>query len=204
MLQAVELTCVRGARRLFQGLSFTSAAGDILRVKGDNGAGKTSLLRILAGLSPPAEGEVRWRNDPLAKVREEYGRELVFLGHANALKEDLTPVENLGAAQALAGYRCDDREVREALAQEGLGEVADLPVQWLSQGQRRRVALTRLALSKAQPLWLLDEPFSALDAAAVQRVADRIARHVAGGGLAIFTTHQAVEFGEASRSLVLQ
>jgi heme exporter protein A len=204
MLQAVDLDCVRGARRLFRALGFSLAEGEILRVQGENGAGKTSLLRILAGLSQPESGVVLWRNQPLARVREGYGRELVFLGHANALKEDLTPVENLRAALALAGCRRDVRAVRDGLAQEELAEVADLPVQWLSQGQRRRVALTRLALSHEYPLWILDEPFTGLDTESVQRVAHRVARHAAEGGVVIFTTHQEVELGRATRSLVLQ
>jgi heme exporter protein A len=203
ILQAVDLGCTRGSRRLFQGLDFSVTAGEALRVQGENGVGKTSLLRILAGLSQPAEGQVRWRDQPLTKRNEEYSRELVFLGHANALKEELSPVQNLRAALALAGVACDERTVRDSLAQEGLSAAADFPVQWLSQGQRRRVALTRLALSGAQRLWILDEPFSALDPAAVQRVGDRIARHIAQGGLVVFTTHQEVRLDAVSRFLNL-
>ena len=203
-LQAVDLSCVRGSRQLFRGLEVSVAAGEALRVQGQNGVGKTSLLRILAGLSPPAEGQVRWRGQPLARLKEDYGRDLAFVGHANGLKDDLSPVENLRAALALAGIACDEPTVRDALAGEGLAEAADLPVQWLSQGQRRRVALTRLALSETRPLWILDEPFSALDAAAVMRVGDRISRHAAEGGIVIFTTHQEVALGAVPRLLELQ
>ncbi|HWQ38428.1 MAG TPA: cytochrome c biogenesis heme-transporting ATPase CcmA [Burkholderiales bacterium] len=204
MLQAVDLSCIRGTRRLFQCLGFSISAGEALCVRGENGAGKTSLLRILAGLSQPATGEVRWRDAPIARCREAYAAQLVFIGHANALKEDLSAVENLRAASALAGVACDAEAVRAGLSAEGLNDVADLPVQWLSQGQRRRVALTRLALSRGQPLWILDEPFSALDQTAVQRVCRRIEAHAAQGGVVVFTTHQDVELSVQSRSLELR
>lgn len=201
MLQAIDLSCVRGDRRLFRGLTFGVTAGQALRVHGDNGVGKTSLLRILAGLSPAASGTVRWKGRDLKHPDEEYLRELLFIGHANALKEDLTPVENLVAAITLAGMDRDERAVREALAGEGLEDAQDLPVQWLSQGQKRRVALARLAQCGSRPLWILDEPFSALDRPAIDRLCGRIAAHVSRGGIAVLTTHQDIELGVAMQSL---
>jgi heme exporter protein A len=204
MLQAIDLSCVRGNRRLFEGLSFAVGAGEILRVQGDNGVGKTSLLRILAGLSPTAAGTVRWRGEDLGRVSEQYRRELVFIGHANALKDDLTPVENLVAALALAGIAVDKQAVRGSLAREGLEDAADLPVQWLSQGQKRRVALARLALCEFRPLWVLDEPFSALDRSAVDRLCACIGAHVSRGGITVLTTHQDVELGPVTQSLELK
>jgi heme exporter protein A len=204
MLQANDLSCVRGERRLFDALSFSVDAGEILQVRGDNGVGKTSLLRILAGLSPAASGAVRWRGAVRHRVSEEYRSELVFIGHSNALKEDLTPVENLLAALALAGVASDEQAVRGCLETEGLDEAVRLPVQWLSQGQKRRVALARLALCESRPLWILDEPFSALDRSAIQRLCARIDSHASRGGLVVLTTHQEVRFAAATHTLELQ
>jgi heme exporter protein A len=203
MLQAIDLSCVRGDRRLFQGLSFAVAAGEALRIRGDNGVGKTSLLRILAGLSPATAGAVRWRGRDLKRGDEDFSRDLVFIGHANALKDDLTAVENLLAAATLSGLDVDERAVRDSLALEGLEEASDLPVQWLSQGQKRRAALARLGQSGSRALWILDEPFSALDRPAVDRLCARIGAHVSRGGVVVLTTHQDVELGVAMQSLEL-
>lgn len=204
MLQAIDLSCVRGERRLFDALSFSVNAGEILQVRGDNGVGKTSLLRILAGLSPAAAGAVRWRGAVRHRVSEEFLGELVFIGHSNALKEDLTPAENLLAALVLAGIAGDEQQVRACLQSEGLDDALRLPVQWLSQGQKRRVALARLALCESRPLWILDEPFSALDRSAVQRLCARVDAHAARGGVIVLTTHQEVRFAAATHSLELR
>jgi heme exporter protein A len=203
MLQAIDLSCVRGERRLFRALSFNVGAGEILQVRGDNGAGKTSLLRMLAGLSPPASGTVRWRGAARHRIGEEYLGELAYIGHSNALKEDLTPVENLLAALTLAGVASDVRQVRACLEAEGLDDAVGLPVQWLSQGQKRRVALARLALCQSRPLWILDEPFSALDRSAVQRLCSRIDSQASRGGVVVLTTHQEVRFAAPAHSLEL-
>ena len=190
MLAAVDLQCIRGERTLFTGLAFTVQAGDLLRVAGANGQGKTSLLRMLCGLLSPTEGEVRWKGSTIQRLREEYWRELLYIGHANAVKDDLTALENVMTACALAGLEAGHERAGTALRRLGLAGCERLPARVLSQGQRRRVALTRLALSEQLPLWILDEPFTALDTAAVSYVREAIERQVARGGAVIYTTHQ--------------
>jgi heme exporter protein A len=188
LLQAAGLHCERGGRALFRDLSFDVGAGSLLRIAGANGSGKTSLLRILCGLLAPTEGEVRWKGEPIGRLREEYSRELVHIGHAAGLKDELTAAENLAFTCALAGLAASAAEVRDALARLGIGE--EKAVKQLSQGQRRRAALARLALSAQVPLWLLDEPFAALDAAAIGVVEKLIGEHAGRGGAVVFTTHQ--------------
>ena len=189
MLEAADLECERGGWLLFRGLSFALAAGESLRVAGANGSGKTSLLRILCGLLLPSAGEVRWRGTAIRGLREEYSRELVYLGHAPAVKDDLSAAENLAISCALAGMPAEAQAIEEALARFGLAGKSQ-PSRRLSQGQRRRAALARLALSASRPLWLLDEPFSALDAAGVALLRGLIEAHLGRGGAVIFTTHQ--------------
>ena len=168
MLEAADLRCERGGRVLFERLSFRLGAGEFLRVSGANGSGKTSLLRVLCGLLTPSRGSVRWKGEPVAALREEYARQLVYLGHAHAVKGDLTAEENLSIACTLAGLAASRDAVKSALVRFALPD--DVPVRRLSQGQRRRAALARLALSGAVPLWLLDEPFAALDAEGIERL----------------------------------
>ena len=199
MLEATELECERGGRTLFRGLSFAVAAGDLLRVAGLNGSGKTSLLRILCGLLTPTNGEVRWRQTPVRALREEYSRELVYLGHAPAVKDDLTPLENLAFACRLMGNEARGEALAWALSAFA---VPDLPVRKLSQGQRRRAALARLLVSDGVPLWLLDEPFAALDTAAAAYTEELIDRHLAAGGSVVYTTHQ--RSGIDSRARMVQ
>jgi heme exporter protein A len=189
VLAASELECVRGDRMLFSGLSFAVAAGAGLLVQGANGAGKTSLLRIAVGLSPPARGDVTWHGRPIRSLGATYRREVLYCGHPNALKDDLTAVENVRAAAALAGRSIGDQAARGALAQVGVDAAADLPVRSLSQGQKRRTALARLALDGAK-LWVLDEPLAALDAGGAEWLAGRVDAHLAAGGMALVTSHQ--------------
>lgn len=193
MLEASQIECIRGNRRLFRNLSFRLEAQQALRIHGENGSGKTSLLRILAGLSPAEAGTLAWSGRPIRALGEDYRRELLFLGHGNGLKDDLTPIENLRQALALAGIAVGSEAVARELELQGLGTISGLPVQVLSQGQKRRVALARLTFSATRRLWILDEPFSALDQAAVRRLADALAAHVGRGGMVVLTTHQEVE-----------
>ena len=186
MLEAARLSCERGGRTLFREVSFALADGQALRIAGPNGSGKTSLMRILCGLLAPAAGEVRWMGERIAHLAEDYHRSLVYIGHAPALKDELTPLENLEIATRLAGSEPSAEALGSALSALA---VPDLPVRKLSQGQRRRAALARLLVSPAA-LWLLDEPFAALDAPAASRLEELMARHVRAGGALVYTTHQ--------------
>lgn len=198
MLEVCELECQRGERRLFSGIGFFLESGRLLQVSGPNGSGKTSLLRMLCGLLAPVKGEIKWRGSPIRSLGEEYLREVTYLGHLNGIKEDLNSFENLKISLGLAGIGIDHREAQAALAQMGLADRADLPAKALSQGQKRRLALTRLILSKAR-LWLLDEPLTALDSAAVAIVQGLLDRHLNEGGVAVVATHQ--ELGLKARSV---
>jgi heme exporter protein A len=192
MLEILDLTCVRGERTLFSGLNCSLDKGSLLRVAGPNGSGKTSLLRILCGLADPAEGEVRWAGTAVRRSREEYSRQLVYLGHANGVKDELTARENLEITCVLSGAATTEASRAGALSQLGLDACADLPVRLLSQGQCRRVALARLPLALKCPLWVLDEPFTALDAAAVASIQELMRTHLRAGGSLVLTSHQDV------------
>ncbi len=194
MLEATGLECARGGRMLFRGLGLSLRGGERLRIAGANGSGKTSLLRILCGLLSPNAGEVRWKGSAIGGLREEYSKQLVYLGHAPAVKDDLTTAENLSIACTLAGLPAASPQIHAALGRLGLPAI-DFPVKKLSQGQRRRAALARLVLSESLPLWLLDEPFAALDASATRVVEELIAGHIARGGALVFTTHQDTRVG---------
>lgn len=191
MLTATGLSCVRGERCLFTELDLAVGPGEWLHVQGENGTGKTSLLRILAGLSPPAAGEIRWNGEPTRTLAEDFRKELLFLGHHGAVKEELTPFENLSLAAQLDGTALDEAVALKALARFGLRGREDLAVRFLSAGQKRRVLLARLAVRKAT-LWILDEPFTALDVKAVDMLSGLIVEHVTSGGIAILTSHQTI------------
>jgi len=197
MLEADNLECVRGERRLFAGLGFKLEAGELLYLQGRNGAGKTSLLRMLIGLLPPEAGEIRWRGEPIRALGDEFRAELCYLGHLNAIKEELTPLENLIAAARLAASDLSEDAALDALEQVGLAGREDLACKYLSQGQKRRVALARLVVDR-RALWILDEPFVALDVAAVDWLAGIISAHLQRGGLAVMTTHQPVDIPAGS------
>lgn len=203
MLEAVGLECVRGDRTLFRDVGFGVARGEIMQVQGANGSGKTSLLRTLCGMTMPAAGEIRWDGEGIRSLGEEYHRALTYLGHLNAVKDELSGLENLRITCAMSGIELDEAEAWDALERIGLGGRENLPAKVLSQGQRRRVALARLLVSRT-PLWILDEPLTALDRAAVALVQDVIRGHLQAGGLVIFTTHQDLEVrGVEIRRLVL-
>ncbi|RXO63334.1 cytochrome c biogenesis heme-transporting ATPase CcmA [Salmonella enterica subsp. enterica serovar Gallinarum] len=174
----------RDERTLFRGLSFTVEAGEWVQVTGGNGAGKTTLLRLLTGLARPDGGEVYWQGEPLRRVRDSFHRSLLWIGHQPGIKSRLTARENLHFFHPGDGAR-----LPEALAQAGLAGFEDVPVAQLSAGQQRRVALARLWLTRAA-LWVLDEPFTAIDVNGVARLTRRMAAHTAQGGMVILTTHQ--------------
>jgi len=192
MLEAIDLECQRGERLLFSGLNFALAGGTCLHVAGPNGAGKTSLQRIVCGLLLPTAGEVRFRGQCIGSLREDYWQALAYVGHLNGVKDDLTAEENVYFAAGLAGRSAGFGEVREALAQVGLAGFEAQLARHLSQGQKRRVALARLFLAQAAAVWVLDEPFAALDARGVERLAALIAQHLRRDGLVLLTTHQEV------------
>ncbi len=184
MLEARELACLRGERVVFAGLSFALEAGTALLLTGANGAGKSSLLRLLAGLIPPAEGVLLWQGQDALADRAAHARRLRYLSHQDALKPALTARENLAFFARLWGG-----DAEAALAALDLLPLADLPARVLSAGQKRRLALARLALGADAPLWLLDEPTVGLDTASVARLGALLARHRAAGGMVIAATH---------------
>jgi len=188
VLEAAGIDCERGGRVLFRGLSFTLGRGELLRIAGANGRGKTSLLRILCGLLAPSAGEVRWNGSQIQSLKEDYTKQLVYLGHAPAVKDELTAAENLSITCTLAGTPASEGSIGQAL--QSFGVPATTFLKKLSQGQRRRAALARLALSESIPLWLLDEPLAALDASAAALMESLVASHVARGGMVVYTTHQ--------------
>jgi heme exporter protein A len=194
MLEVSQLKCVRGERPLFDGVGFRLESGKLLFLRGANGAGKTSLLRILCGLSPAESGQILWNGQPIAELGEAYRQDLFYLGHHNALQEALTVNENLSFYATLAGAVPSLAETSHALSQLGLRACQNRLVRHLSQGQKRRVALSRLLLTRAK-LWVLDEPFVALDHAAIELLANLIAGHLSQGGLAVITSHQSVTIG---------
>lgn len=192
-LEAIGLRCERGERVLFEGLDLRLVPGEMVWLRGANGRGKTTLLRTLAGLGAPAAGELRWGGRPLAALDPAWRRQLIYLGHANALKDDLSAEESLHFAARLAGTAHTAVQLRSALAALGVGMLARRAVRTMSQGQRRRVALARLALAPRPALALLDEPFDALDEDGIERLASLLAEHVEAGGCVLFTSHQQID-----------
>lgn len=191
MLSVNELTCSRGERALFRDVSFDLKPGTWLQVGGPNGVGKTTLLRTLVGLCAADAGSVFWRGEPVATDVAAYRRESIYLGHPAALKDDLTAVENLRMANALDGFPIPVATATTALRRMGLQARSGLPARVLSAGQRRRTLLARLLVRPAK-LWVLDEPFAALDGDAALEVTELLRAHVAGGGIAVLTSHQPV------------
>jgi heme exporter protein A len=189
-LEVTGLSCRRGSRPVFEGLTFGLADGELLALTGRNGSGKTTLLRALALLVTTEAGQIRWQGEDVARDREAWRRQIAWLGHLDGLKGDLSVRENLSIAAKLRDEPSD--RIDQALASFDLAPLARREVRTLSAGQRRRAALARVAASHA-PLWLLDEPLNALDAPSQAALRAVVARHLAAGGLAIAATHAAIE-----------
>ena len=201
MRQALEITdleCVRGDRRLFAHLSFALSPHMLLQVHGPNGSGKTSLLRNLCGLLPPAAGAIKWNGRDIHALGDEYRAQIAFVGHLSAVKDELTARENLRFAARASGLAAGAADIDAALHKLGIDGSPHLPCKALSQGQRRRVSLARLYLSAGRPLWVLDEPFTALDAAAVVVTRELLEAHLNAGGMVVLTTHQEVAIAARS------
>ena len=196
MLKAQSITCVRGDRLLFQDLSLQVHPGEAYQIQGGNGVGKTTLLRILCGLSLPESGEVFWNAASIREDPEKFQSDLVYIGHSNGIKLDLTPKENLAFALTLHSGT-PDVSIDEALDRVGLSGSQHLLCRVLSAGQRRRVAIARLYLSRA-PLWVLDEPLGAIDAAGVEAIENVIETHLGQGGMTVFTTHQPLRLKQSA------
>ncbi|MDP1649910.1 MAG: cytochrome c biogenesis heme-transporting ATPase CcmA [Rubrivivax sp.] len=190
VLQACDLAGQRGERALFEHLEMALEPGAVVWLRGRNGRGKTSLLRLLAGLATPMAGEVRVGGVPQRQAAAAGRRSLVYIGHQNALKDDLTALEALRFLARTRGDRPDDETLAQALQRLGVRGSRHAPVRTLSQGQRRRVALARLALSMHADLWLLDEPFDALDADGIAALNGLLGEHAARGGATLLTSHQ--------------
>ena len=188
LLHIKSVTCIKQDRCLFADLNFSLNSGQIMQLAGPNGAGKTSLLRIIAGFSVPDEGAVLFQEQPISKYYEEYARELLFIGHKTGVNTQLSAVENVRHWLQINGY-INQPDLYPILAQLGLVGLEDVPVRMLSAGQQRRVALVRLWLSDAK-LWVLDEPFTALDKSGVAFLQQRFTEHLQSGGAILLTTHQ--------------
>jgi heme exporter protein A len=208
MLSTQNLSCIRGDRMLFNAVDLRLQSGGLLYILGENGAGKSSLLRILTGLLLPESGSVFWNNQTIQQDAEAYRSQLLYIGHLNAIKEDLSAHENLLFYSSINHQTAaSPAQALQALQAVGLQLQAHLPTRHLSQGQKRRVALARLWLdsismhvagydvnsNKGSKLWILDEPFASLDAEMTSVLAGRISKHLANGGMAILTTHQPVD-----------
>lgn len=190
LLQTRALGGQRGERALFKNLDVDLAPGSVTWLRGRNGRGKTSLLRLLAGLSTPMAGEIRIAGRSLREGGAAWRRHWIYIGHQNALKDDLTSTEALRFLARLHGMPADDALIAQALKRMGVAHRQHAPVRTLSQGQRRRVALARLVLAAQAPLWLLDEPFDALDVDGIAALNEIIAGHAAAGGCVLLTSHQ--------------
>ena len=187
-MRAHDLTVRRGSEVLFKALSFELLAGQLIWLRGSNGSGKTSLLRVIAGLSQPDGGQIRWGTQALA-ASEAYQSRRVYMGHGNALKDDLTALEALQFLTTVHGRTCTRDSLESALRHMGVFHRRKLPVRMLSQGQRRRVALARLVLEKDPGFWVLDEPFDALDDSGMSLVQQLFKTNVERGGTVLFTSH---------------
>jgi heme exporter protein A len=202
LLETHQLECVRDDRLLFSDLSLNLAAGEILQIEGANGSGKTSLLRILCGLRRADAGQVLWQGKKVSDVREDYYANMIYIGHLPCIKGDLTTLENIRSLLDTRSQSAPIEEVDAALTKVGLAGFDDVTSKALSSGQRRRILLAFLLLSKAR-LWVMDEPLTALDVQGVELVESMLLEHREAGGSSIFTTHHGMKLPCEMNSVTL-
>jgi heme exporter protein A len=195
---------VRGDRTLFEELNLEIKPGSILRISGDNGSGKSSLLRILCGLLTPHAGKVFWGSDPITEDRDQFHGELIYLGHIPALKADFSAIENLMSLALLGGQSISNLEAMNALREAGLDRQAHRFIRTLSQGQKQRIALSRLLLPQPKSIWILDEPFNALDRDANRALQNLLINHVNRGGIVALSSHQDLQIDDNARVIRLE
>jgi len=193
LLRANQLTCIRDDRILFDQLSFDLSPGSLLQIEGANGTGKTSLLRILAGLTFPYEGDVQYNALPIMQCRDDYYQDLTFIGHLAGVKGELSTLENLSFNLAIQGDRTAN--IEQAIEQVSLTGFEEASASHLSAGQNRRIALARLWQSTSK-IWILDEPFTAIDKAGVAKLESLFLEHIQNGGAIIFTSHQELQIAQ--------
>ncbi|MFZ9153390.1 MAG: cytochrome c biogenesis heme-transporting ATPase CcmA [Polynucleobacter sp.] len=203
-LRLESITCVRGDRTLFEELNLEIKPGSILRISGDNGSGKSSLLRILCGLLTPHAGKVFWGSDPITEDRDQFHGELIYLGHIPALKADFSAIENLMSLALLGGQSISNEEAMNALREAGLDRQAHRFIRTLSQGQKQRIALSRLLLPQPKSIWILDEPFNALDRDANRALQNLLINHVNRGGIVALSSHQDLQIDDNARVIRLE
>ena len=203
-LRLESITCVRGDRTLFEELNLEIKPGSILRISGDNGSGKSSLLRILCGLLTPHAGKVFWGSDPITEDRDQFHGELIYLGHIPALKADFSAIENLMSLALLGGQSISNEEAMNALREAGLDRQAHRFIRTLSQGQKQRIALSRLLLPQPKSIWILDEPFNALDRDANRALQNLLINHVNRGGIVALSSHQDLQIDDNFRVIRLK
>lgn len=202
-LRLESITCIRGGKTLFADLCLAIEPGTILRIAGENGSGKSSLLRMMCGLLPAHSGQIFWGDDLIQEDRDQFHSDLVYLGHVPALKADLTAIENVVHLALLAGLSISTDEAFDALHQAGLANQAHRSIRTLSQGQKQRIALARLRLPNPKALWLLDEPFNALDQAANQALQSLLLEHVQRGGIVALSSHQSLAIDDGPHVMQL-
>ena len=197
---ANALACIRNDVMLFSGLGFRLEVGEILQIQGPNGSGKTSLLRMLCGLALPDAGEIQWDGNNIHDHRQDYFKQMSYIGHVNGIKMELTALENLTMAGALS---VADKSISplEALEKMGLAEYENTPARKLSSGQRRRLALARLLITDTR-LWILDEPLTALDDEGRQLMRDMISAHAAAKGITVLATHDPVDIQQHKITMI--